>query len=331
MSNLKLFCSYLRRQLKLILMLLLFVILFAVVFSLYNLPVESVAYASTLCLVVGFLLFAVGYARYVCRHRLLQRLRQNVEETVFSLPPPMSRLEEDYQLLLRDVCANRAQITAEHENAYQDMTNYYTLWAHQIKTPLAALSLLLQEEQPDRNALSAELLKIEEYVEMVLSYLRLGSDSTDYLLRHCDLDKIVRTSVRKYAKLFILKNINLTFDETHRTVLTDEKWLSFSIGQLLSNALKYTPEQGSIHIYAEQEALIIADNGIGIRAEDLPRVFEKGFTGYNGREQRKSTGIGLYLCRRILTKLGHEITIASQPGRGTQVRVDLNSAQQVVE
>lgn len=327
----KLLCSYLRRQTKLILMLLLFVILFAVVFSLYNLPVEAVAYASALCLTVGLLLFAVGYGRYVQRHRLLQRLLQNVEETVFQLPPPMSKLEADYQSLLRAVCADRTRITAEHEDTYQDMTNYYTLWAHQIKTPIAAMYLLLQEEVPDRDTLSAELLKIEEYVEMVLSYLRLGSDSTDYLLRRCDLDEIVRATIRKYAKLFILKQITLTFDETHCTVLTDEKWLSFSIGQLLSNALKYTPEQGTIHIYGEQEALVIADNGIGIRAEDLPRVFEKGFTGYNGRGTRKSTGIGLYLCRRILTKLGHDIAITSQPGKGTQVRVDLTSAPQVIE
>lgn len=327
----KLLCSYLRRQIKLILMLLLFVILFAVVFSLYNLPVEAVAYASVLCLVTGLLLFAIGYGRYVQRHRLLQRLLQNVEETSFQLPPPMSKLEEDYQALLQAVCADRTRITAKYENTYQDMTNYYTLWAHQIKTPIAAMSLLLQEEVPDRDMLSAELLKIEEYVEMVLSYLRLGSDSTDYLLRRCDLDEIVRSTVRKYAKLFILKQITLTFDETHRAVLTDEKWLSFSIGQLLSNALKYTPDQGAIHIYGEQDALIIADTGIGIRAEDLPRVFEKGFTGYNGRETRKSTGIGLYLCRRILTKLGHGITITSQPGRGTQVRVDLPSVPQVIE
>ena len=327
----KLLCSYLRRQIKLILLLLLFVILFAIVFSLYNLPVEAVAYASILCLTAGLLFFAVEYVRYVRRHRQLQRLLQTVEETVLQLPSPMSKLEEDYQALLRAVCADRTRITAEHEAAYQDMTNYYTLWAHQIKTPIAAMYLLLQEEVPDRDTLSAELLKIEEYVEMVLSYLRLGSDSTDYLLRHCDLDEIVRATVRKYAKLFILKQITLTFDETHRTVLTDEKWLSFSIGQLLSNALKYTPEQGAIHIYGEQEALIIADNGIGIRAEDLPRVFEKGFTGYNGRETKKSTGIGLYLCRRILSKLGHDISITSQPGKGTQVRVDLTSAPQVIE
>ncbi len=330
MILLRLLYSYLKRQAKLILMLLLFAAIFVCIFSLYNLPVEAVGYAAVLCLVIGLILFGIGYGRYVHRHRLLHRLQENVEETTFQLPPPMSRLEEDYQALLHAVCTDRARITAEHDNAYQDMSNYYTMWAHQIKTPIAAIHLLLQEE-PDCDALSAELLKIEEYVEMVLSYLRLGSDSTDYVLRRYDLDEIVRSCVRKYAKLFILKRISLTFDETHLNVLTDEKWLTFSIGQLLSNGLKYTPENGTIHIYHEQEALFIADSGIGIRVEDLPRVFEKGFTGYNGREKQKATGIGLYLCRRILAKLGHEITIHSAPGKGTLVRLNLTSAPQVLE
>lgn len=154
-------------------------------------------------------------------------------------------------------------------------------------------------------------------MEMALSYLRLDSDSSDYVLRRYALDAILRSCVRKYARLFILKRIELELDETHAKVLTDEKWLSFVIGQLLSNALKYTPEQGHISVtWADAtQTLTIEDTGIGIRPEDLPRVFEKGFTGHNGREQKKSTGIGLYLCRRVLGKLGHTIAITSTPGR----------------
>lgn len=130
-----------------------------------------------------------------------------------------------------------------------------------------------------------------------------------------------------------MKRIELELDETHAKVLTDEKWLSFVIGQLLSNALKYTPEQGRISVTWEDatQTLTIGDTGIGIRPEDLPRVFEKGFTGYNGREQKKSTGIGLYLCRRVLGKLGHSISITSIPGQGTQVQLGLAAAEQVIE
>lgn len=218
----------------------------------------------------------------------------------------------------------------ENENRLRDMTDYYTFWAHQIKTPIAALGLLLQERE-DSGALEVELLKIEQYVEMVLSYLRLDSSSTDYVLQDCDLDGILRGAVRKLAKMFILKKITLDFQETGKTVLTDGKWLGFVVEQVLSNALKYTPEGGTIRIYGDRDTVVIADDGIGIRPEDLPRVFEKGFTGYNGRTERKSTGIGLYLSKMVMERLYHGITVTSRPGQGTLVRLDLSRGKRVAE
>ncbi|MCI2058374.1 MAG: sensor histidine kinase [Oscillibacter sp.] len=327
----KMLLSYLRRQYKLVVLLVLFAGIFAAVFSLYNLPAEAVGYAAALCGAAGLVLFAVGYAGYARRHRMLSRLLENIDESSFHLPPPSGALEADYQALLKAVAADRARLAAAEENTRRDMLDYYTLWAHQIKTPIAAMNLLLEEEPPDRAALSAELLKTEEYVEMVLSYLRLGSDTTDYVLRRCELDDVVRAAVRKYARVFILRKITLRFDETRRTVTTDEKWLGFVLGQLLSNALKYTRPGGAIRIYGDGTTLVISDTGIGIREEDLPRIFEKGFTGYNGREDRKSTGLGLYLCRRILLKLGHEISIVSRPGQGTIVRLSLPDGAEIVE
>lgn len=322
---------YLRRQGSAVLILVIFAGIFAAVFSLYHLPVEAVAYASVLCLAAGTVFFAAGYIRFVRRHRILRRMLQNVEEASFRLPEAGTALEADYQALVRAVAADRAQLAAETENSRRDMVDYYTLWAHQIKTPIAASQLLLHENPLDRDALGVEMLRIEEYVEMVLSYLRLGSDTTDYVLRRCELDSVAREAVRKYAKVFITKKIRLDFQETERTVLTDEKWLAFVIGQILSNALKYTPAGGCIRIYGDGVTLVIADNGIGIREEDLPRIFEKGFTGYNGREDKKATGIGLYLCYRILTKLGHDITVNSRVGEGTLVRLVLEDGQPVVE
>ncbi len=221
---------------------------------------------------------------------------------------------------------------AEAEAARQEIENYYTLWAHQIKTPIAAMHLLLETGGgSEHDALAAELLKIEQYVEMVLTYLRLDGGGSDLVLRRVPLDEQVRTSLRKLARLFILKKLTVCFDETGRTVLSDEKWLGFVVEQVLSNAIKYTPRGGTIRIYGHGEALVIADSGIGIRAEDLPRVFEKGFTGFNGREDKKSSGIGLYLCRRIMERLVGAITIVSQPGEGTVVRLHLPEREQVME
>ena len=212
------------------------------------------------------------------------------------------------------------------------MTDYYTLWAHQIKTPIAAARLLLQEDPGAVGTeVEVELLKIEQYVDMVLGYLRLDSASTDYVFQDTDLNALVRQAVRKFARLFILKHITLDFQEIHRTVLTDGKWLSFVVEQLLSNALKYTPAGGTVRIYGDGETLVIADTGIGIREEDLPRIFEKGFTGYNGRAGQKSTGIGLYLCRRVSEQLNHDLTIVSRPGQGTIARLDLSRKARTME
>jgi signal transduction histidine kinase len=313
--------SYLRRHYKMIILLALFIAVFAVVFSLYSLPLEAVLYASALCLVLGLVLFGIGYGRYVLLHRQLRELAGRIAVDINSMPEPRGLIEKDYQELLRVLSREKARVESEAGAARQDMLDYYTLWVHQIKTPIAAMRLLLQaEESTQSTALSAELFRIEQYVDMALQYIRLGSETTDFVIKTYSLDDIIRQSVRKYARLFILKKLQLDFRESGLDVLTDEKWLGFVIDQLLGNALKYTPS-GTVSIYSDGMSLVIEDTGIGIRPEDLPRVFDKGFTGYNGREDKKSTGIGLYLSKRIITLLGHAISVTAAPGRGTRVRI----------
>ncbi len=303
---------------------------FGALFALYSLPLEPVIYGGALCVSLGAVLAAVDCARSRRRHRELEILLHRVQEKALPLPPPESQLEEDYQALLLALRADRSSVLAQRDAQLREMADYYALWAHQIKVPISAMRLLLQEREGSV-PLEAELLKIEQYVGMVLSYLRLDSSHTDYVLGECALDPLIRQAVRKLAKLFILKKISLDLQETGRTVLTDGKWLSFVIEQILSNALKYTPEGGRIRIYGDGETLAVSDSGIGIRPEDLPRVFEKGFTGTNGRVEDRSTGIGLYLCRRVMDRLGHGISIVSRPGQGTLVRLDLSREQRVVE
>ena len=188
---------------------------------------------------------------------------------------------------------------------------------------MAAMGLLLQSGEPDAALLKGELFSMEKYVDLVLTYQRLGSDTTDLVLKECALDGIIRAAVKEYARLFILKKLTLTFTPTGRTVLTDEKWLGFVIGQLLSNALKYT-KNGGVSIYAQDQRLIIEDTGMGIPAEELPRIFEKSFTGETGRTDRRTTGLGLYLCKRTCDLLGHGIRAESEVGRGTRIILDLH-------
>lgn len=323
--------AYLKRHYKIIILLCSFAAVFELVFYLYRLPLDAVIYASVLCLFIGILLFLFGFWRHVQRHRMLKSLFSRITSGLEELPQPQGLLDRDYQQLIRILYDEKARIASAADNEKSELIDYYTLWAHQIKTPIAAMKLLLQTEENRQNtALLVELFKIEQYVEMVLQYLRIESTSSDFILRNYQLDEIVRQAVRKYAQMFIIKKIKLDFRLSGISVLSDEKWLTYVIEQLLANALKYTAT-GSITIYTVGKTLIIEDTGIGIRADDLPRVFEKGFTGYNGREDRKSTGIGLYLTKLILDKLGHTITIESEVGKGTKVIIGLDTVALAVE
>lgn len=328
----KLLISYLRTKGRGLLFLVLCLGMCALVFGLYHLPLAAVGYAAALCAALALVWLVVDLGAYRRRHRCLSALQTEITVTLEHLPRPRNDLEADYQALLRALDAQRREQEGKLGTQYRDMMEYYTIWAHQIKTPIAAMRLLLQEEDsPQSRALGEELQRIEQYVQMVLGYLRLDSESTDFVLRRCDLDAIVRQAVRKYAGSFIRKKITLDYQGVHIQVLTDEKWLLFVMEQVLSNALKYT-RAGKVTISLEGEAtLVIADTGIGIAPEDLPRVFERGFTGCNGRVDQRSSGIGLYLCRRIMKQLGHGIRIRSAPGQGTRVYLDLEQHPLEVE
>ncbi len=302
------------------------------IFWLYGLPGEAIAYLLCLCCIGTSFWAVLSFVRFWRKHKILRKMEEAIFVTAEDLPETTTLIEEDYQHLIQRLVRENRQRQAAADSMLEDLTSYYTLWVHQIKTPIAAMDLLLQAGPDRATEMEIELQKIAQYVDMVLQYLRLDSTAKDLVLQRCQLDAVVRQTVRKYAKLFILKKIQLVFQETKWEVLSDEKWLCFLLEQLLSNALKYTPEGGKISIFLEGETnLVIADTGIGIAPEDLPRVFEKGFTGNNGRMDKKATGIGLYLCRRVTNLLGHTISIASEPGVGTQVRLGLGRPQFDIE
>ena len=288
-------------------------------------------YTALLSTALALFLALPDLRRFALRHRQLSDALKSIRVSDEQLPPPENLIEEDYRQLIRALGEEKQRQASAMDLRMSDMQDYFTLWAHQIKTPIAAMRLILQTK-PENSAMEieGELFRVEQYVEMVLNYLRLDSDSTDFVFRTCALDDIIRQCVRKYAKQFIRKRIRLEYEGTALQVLTDEKWLCFVIEQILSNALKYTAA-GSIRIFTQGETLVIADTGMGIAPEDLPRVFEKGYTGYNGRTDKKATGIGLYLCKRILNRLGHEISISAQVGKGTRVSIDLSREEIVLE
>lgn len=322
----KLFVQYLYSRRHVFFCFLFCAAAYAVVFSLYGIDMRAVWYPLLICLFFSLIFVQAGYFRMKKRHL---ELRQNARydgaaEECF--PRPSDVIEKDYQDIIVRVEEKRRKEREGQELAKKDMQDYYARWVHQIKAPIAVMRVLLQRDDTQENQeLRSELFRVEQYVDMALCYTRLGEGGSDLVFQEYDLDEIIRKAIRKYAGQFIRKKIRLVYKGTEEKAVTDEKWLSFIIEQLLSNAVKYT-SQGTVTIEVDKKKrLTVSDTGIGIAPEDLPRIFEKGYTGYNGRRDKKSTGIGLYLCRSAAEKLGHALTAQSEPGKGSRFTIDLAS------
>lgn len=309
------------------------VVIFGILFYLYDIPFDAIIYGCELSFVWCAVCLFIDFYKYYKRHKLLHINREQFFDDAEQLPEHMDIIEYDYQELAKELYQAKQELISKNRIAKKELLDYYGMWVHQIKTPIAALDILLQntermlyqldEKEMMQKAISVsdmkmELFKIEQYVEMALNYLRVEDISSDLVFKKHELDDMVRQVIRKYAKIFISKKIKIDFKPTKACIVTDEKWFIFVFEQIISNALKYI-KKGQIFIYMKEKSLVIEDTGIGIPAEDLPRIFEKGFTGYNGRENKKSTGIGLYLCKNIMDKLQWNITADSEVGRGTKI------------
>lgn len=320
---------YLGKRKKSLLVFFLFVIIFGGVFFLYSLPLKAVLYPMLICVIIGGIILFLDYKKAYSKHKRLTEIEKLNSALMERFPALETQDDIDYQNIIESLREEIKELETKADIRYQDTVDYYTTWVHQIKTPIASMRLTLQNEDSDTaRQISEDLFRIEQYVEMVLTFLRMGSDSTDYMFREYDLDEIVKGCVKKFASQFIRKKIKLQYEPLNVKVLTDEKWLAFVIEQLLSNAVKYTPSEGKVTIDLENEkTLCIRDTGIGIASEDLPRIFEKGYTGYNGRSDKKASGLGLYLCKCICDNLGNSITADSSPDMGTVIRINLNKEE----
>lgn len=278
------------------------------------------------------LLLAFLLASFFLGMDLVSAYKEYRNQLFYASGRPQTALEallfEKLALLEMDK-KNRA---IEEREKLNDLMDYYTLWAHQIKTPIAASSLLVGEieDKKVKNQLEQELFKIESYVNIVLQYLRLESFHEDLILKKENVEDLVKEIVKKYAIFFIQKGLSLNLHDLDRTIITDKKWFVVILEQVLSNSLKYT-SQGGIEIYFQEDTLYIKDSGLGIQDADLLRVFERGFSGYNGRLTQQSSGLGLYLSKKIADELGHQISITSQVGQGTTVMINFSEKKMIFE
>lgn len=293
---------------------------------LYHGPAELPRYTTLLLVSLGGIFYALDFFRFARRWRAVQELLARCPAPLDRWPEMADPLDAAWLTLAQDLEWRRRQTASDASQAQAEAADYYALWAHQIKTPLAALRLLTQEEpdSPRRGAYAAELFKTEQYVDMVLSYARLGSFSSALSPETVELSALVAAAAKRTAPLFIYQDhTSLLVEDCRAKVVTDPAWLTFVVEQLLTNAAKYTP-RGTVRVsLAGPGTLVVEDTGLGISPEDLPRVCERGFTGGAGRAGQRGTGIGLYLCKEVLAKLGHTLAITSTPGKGTRVAIGL--------
>lgn len=316
--------NYLKDRIKLIVVLLFSIGVFNIVLFLYRINFEPVLYSSLIIITINIIIGSFDFKKYCEKNKLLNNINENADLEINLLDIDEGLIENNYKEIIEKLYQENLSLKTSHDKKTSEMIDYYTLWVHQIKTPISAINLILQHsEQKEKAELSSELFKIEEYVSMVLGYLRLSQEQSDLVINEYDLDKLLKNSIKKYSRLFIRKKLSLNYDKTSLRILTDEKWFAFALEQVLSNSIKYT-NKGEVSIYIEDKKIYIEDTGIGIDSEDLPRIFDKGFTGYNGRINKKATGIGLYLAKEIFNKLGYNIEIKSQIGKGTTAIISIN-------
>ena len=254
------------------------------------------------------------------------------QEVLYGERDPKSPLECALAEKLEERESKLYQKKSEAQSKLTDLLDYYTLWVHQIKTPIAASRLLVAEvsDREVKQQLEQEIFKIDSYTNLVLQYLRLESFHDDLVFKKVQVEELVKEVVRKYALFFIQKGLTLNLHNLDKIIVTDKKWLLVVIEQILSNSLKYTKE-GGLEIYMEGQELCIKDTGIGIKNSDVLRVFERGFSGYNGRLTQQSSGLGLYLSKKISEELGHKIRIESEVGKGTTVHIKFAEVKLVIE
>ena len=313
--------SYLKKNIKVYILFVVFIAIFFIMFYLYNLPLEALIYTGSFCFLASVIASFSDFVNYRESYKKLKFLEKNILNDLEDLPKSLDIRIDYYHKIIEKLYEELEKLTQENRQKNIDMVDYYSMWVHQIKTPIAAMNFLLDNEEVDQKVLQQELFKIERYVEMVLTYIRLDSISSDYVITKINLDEVVKDSVKKYATIFINKKIKLNYVSHETMVISDKKWLSFAFEQILGNSVKYTSTSGEIKIETCENKLVIEDNGMGIKEEDLPRIFEKGFTGFNGRYEKKSSGLGLYLCKKTLDKLGHHIEISSKVGEGTRIEI----------
>ncbi|HEL2575425.1 TPA: sensor histidine kinase [Streptococcus suis] len=287
---------------------------FILLFFLYQLPTEFLQNALLLSLTLLILLTVGLFWKFRNRMRALEDYVHEEALPLLNKPVDLAYLN----LIEAEKEATREQLLV-YKSREEDMQAMVKIWSHQMKVPLAALSLMSQTDNLNQQDVDHQLLRLDNYMANLLNYLKLTNHASDFRFEQVEVREVVVDLVKKYRQQFLQREISVAIDGDWQ-LKTDRKWLSFALSQVLDNALKYNKTGGSVTI-ALDKGITISDTGLGILPEDIPRLFDEGFTGYNGREHQKATGFGLYLTKRVLHQLELDIDVDSQVEVGTSVRI----------
>ncbi len=317
--------NYIKSKISLLIIILSISVIFSIVFYVENIQISTVLYSFLLCLVALLVFLVIDFIRFKNKINSLLEIKKDIFNKIDLLPIPATYDEQIYKEIISDLTSLQLETQTIYNKKSTDISDFYTKWVHQIKTPIFALNLLIDEIPNNSNYLS-ELSKIEQYTTMVLAYIRLEESTSDFVFKRYNINDIIKNCVKNFKSVFISKKIKLIIDIEDFSIKTDKKHLEFAINQVLSNAIKYT-NRGEINIIARDNCVIISDTGIGIEQSNMARIFDKGFTGISGRVEEKSTGLGLYLCKKSLDLLGFSINVTSKINIGTTVSINLTQTQ----
>ena len=314
--------KYLASRLRFILLAIVLMLLFTLLWYLTGGDMDTALYYILVAAAIACAFFAADFISERSRYKRLREISEAAEGFDGALPQASGPAEAELTDIAEAYRKKTKQAAAEAERARNRTEDYYAMWVHQIKTPVAGLQLMIRSGSANAMDMERELFNIERYADMALQYARSENIANDIVISKCSVDDIVRECVKKYALFFIGNHLSIDIRESGRTLYTDPKWFAFVIEQILSNAVKYT-RSGGVSIRCTGDLLTISDTGIGIRQSDLARVFEQGYTGSNGRMDKRATGLGLHLAKTVADRLGMGISIQSEPGRGTRVTLRL--------
>lgn len=313
------FIDYLKEKALLIITYLIILIIIFLILSVFDLILPAKVLVLFLLCIFGLIFIFEGFYKRKIFYNELFEIINNIDNKLLiteTMPTPYFIDGKIIKEIMKQTDKYKIDEINKYKFKEEDFKSFIEMWIHEIKTPLSTIKLICENNQNEiTNSISEEASKINNYIEIMLFYSRSQALEKDYLIKETNLNDIINKVILNNKKSFIYKNINLDIKDTNINVKSDSKWLEFILNQIISNSIKYIDKNPKISIFTKQSKenikLYIVDNGIGISKSDLPRVFDKGFTGQNGRKKYNSTGLGLYLVKELCNKLGHKVEIKS--------------------